>query len=162
MIVETKKENLIWDKKISDIRIGSSTEIELLENSVDLVLTSPPYCTRIDYGIAILPELALFSVDVDEECDAIRRSLMRTTTVPKTIEFSDNLGTQSYYKEIHCNLPEILSEMAYGVGFKLIDNIMFRSKQNMVNVNTKSKNYRSKNIAIESVLVFKNEKLHEQ
>jgi DNA modification methylase len=41
------------------IAVGTSRNIQLLDASVDFVLTSPPYCTRIDYAIATRLELAI-------------------------------------------------------------------------------------------------------
>ena len=35
-----------------DIHLSDSTKLDLPEASVDFVLTSPPYCTRIDYTAA--------------------------------------------------------------------------------------------------------------
>jgi hypothetical protein len=37
--------------------LGSSEELSIEDSSVDCVLTSPPYCTRIDYVIQSRPEL---------------------------------------------------------------------------------------------------------
>ena len=41
------------------IEQASSTTLPLLSNSIDAVVSSPPYCTRIDYVRATLPELAV-------------------------------------------------------------------------------------------------------
>lgn len=198
-----------WPREISDIRVGSSTELSVESSSVDLVLTSPPYCTRIDYGVATLPELSVLCVEGEKEADSIRRQLMGTTTVPKEIDFgSDKLTDKcvqllnsikthnskasktyyyknilqyflsldssiieiervlkpsskficvvqdSYYKDIHCDLPRIICEMAESRGLKLRENIEFESKRNMANLNMKSKQYRSKRSAFENVLIF--------
>lgn len=171
--------------------------------------TSPPYCTRIDYGIATLPELSILCVGGEKEIDLVRRRLMGTTTVPKEahsgvekltkkcvsflesvrkhsskasetyyyknlsqyfISLSSSINEiervmkpssvfvcvvqDSYYKDIHCNLPEIISEMAECRNLKLRESIEFESRRNMANLNIKSKKYRSKNSAIESVLIF--------
>jgi hypothetical protein len=43
--------------------LGSSAQIPLRGSSVSAVLTSPPYCTRIDYAVATLPELAVLGYD---------------------------------------------------------------------------------------------------
>lgn len=41
---------------------ASSRKIPLSDNTVDQVLTSPPYCTRIDYAVAMRPELAVLGI----------------------------------------------------------------------------------------------------
>ena len=196
--------------RLAEIKIGTSTNLPLEEQSVDFVLTSPPYCTRIDYGIATLPELSILSVGGETEIDHIRRGLMGTTTVPEVIDNSVNDLTDkclsflsavknhpskasetyyfknlaqyflslnksifeinrvlkpnsffvcvvqdSYYKDVHCNLPAIITEMVQRFGIELRDCIEFESKRNMANLNVNSKKYRSKSLAYESVLVFK-------
>jgi hypothetical protein len=61
----------------------------------------------------------------------------------------------SYYKDIHCNLPKIITEMGANFDLVTINEVEFESKQNMGNVNTKSKKYRKKCTATETVLIFK-------
>ncbi len=62
------------------ILVGSSENLPLEPASADLVLTSPPYCTRIDYAVATAPELALLRFNASH-FDTLRRSLMGTSTV---------------------------------------------------------------------------------
>jgi DNA modification methylase len=52
----------------------------LADNSVDLVLTSPPYLTRIDYAVAYMRELAVLGVNVRTD-RRIRTELMGTTVI---------------------------------------------------------------------------------
>ncbi len=206
-----------WHKDTANIIIGSSTNLPIKSSSVDFILTSPPYCTRIDYGIATLPELSILCTNGENEIDLIRRQLMGTTTVPKEINLSVNKLTEkcicfleavkshsskasksyyyknlaqyfislnlsikeiervlvknskficvvqdSFYKNIHCDLPEIISEMAESRGLRLREKIEFEIKKNMVNLNTKSKQYRSKSTAFESVLIFEKGEKNEQ
>ncbi len=61
-----------------------SQEIPLKDAAVDLILTSPPYCTRIDYVVSTTPELAVLGLN-ERAFDSLRRSLMGTTTVEKKI-----------------------------------------------------------------------------
>jgi hypothetical protein len=63
------------------IILGSSEAIPCPASSVDLVVGSPPYCTRIDYAVATAIELAILRYS-DETFDALRRDLMGTSTVP--------------------------------------------------------------------------------
>lgn len=198
-----------WSPTLSRITIGSSDSMPIENSSVDFVLTSPPYCTRIDYGVATLPELSILCAKGVDEVDSIRRKLMGTTTVPKSIEGKESSLTgkcmkflegvkshsskasktyyyknliqyffdlnssineidrvlknsskfvcvvqDSYYKDLHCNLPEIVVEMAENRDLKLLENVEFESKKNMANLNLKTKQYRNKSTAFENVLIF--------
>lgn len=86
----------VWEQLSSEVaeRVGSSgacmlnvslsQSIPLNDGVVDLVVTSPPYCTRIDYVVSTTPELAVLGFK-NEAYDSLRRSLMGTTTVEKEI-----------------------------------------------------------------------------
>ncbi|HEN9519045.1 TPA: DNA methyltransferase [Acinetobacter baumannii] len=63
--------------------IGSSTSLPLTDQSIDFVLTSPPYCTRIDYAVSMKPELAILNYRLNHEFKELRRSIIGTTTVDK-------------------------------------------------------------------------------
>lgn len=67
------------------IMLGSSQSIKLPNESVDCIITSPPYCTRIDYAVATAPELAILRASSDD-FSRIRRSLMGASTVPRSLE----------------------------------------------------------------------------
>jgi hypothetical protein len=64
------------------LNVSMSQAIPLKDGVVDLIVTSPPYCTRIDYVVSTSPELAVLGLS-EESFDALRRSLMGTTTVEK-------------------------------------------------------------------------------
>ena len=55
--------------------VGSSDRLPLDAHSVDLVVTSPPYLTRIDYAIATLPELAVLEWAGDEVA-SLRKAML--------------------------------------------------------------------------------------
>ena len=57
---------------------------------MDIVVTSPPYCTRIDYAIATSIELATLRI-TSKQFDTLRRSLMGTATVPTRAALPDPL-----------------------------------------------------------------------
>ena len=71
------------------IETRCSTHLPLPDESISAVITSPPYCTRIDYAVATRPELAFFGF-TKTLFDNLRRQMMGTTTVaemsPKIIE----------------------------------------------------------------------------
>lgn len=188
--------------------IGNSEEIKCNNNEAGLVITSPPYCTRIDYAVYTMPELALLGFS-EQRFDTLRRSLIGTTTVPKILpEISLEWGVEcnsfleklrnhpsrasdtyylknhvqyfssmyqslsevdrvlndrggailvvqdSNYKEIHNDLPTIISQMSINLGWKLRHKADFASPFNMSGLNSKSKKYTGKSIAVESVLCF--------
>ncbi|ENM8380948.1 TPA: DNA methyltransferase [Vibrio alginolyticus] len=210
MIDSIKDSVAFVEDELAKFLIASSSQIPLEGETVDLVITSPPYCTRIDYGVATSPELSIISVGGAKEVNSIRRSLMGTTTVPKSLEplskdfglecmkflkkveqhpskasstyylknylqyFSDLILSvkeiyrvmkrgsyfvcvvqDSFYKDVHCDLASIISDMAHLSGLVLHDIHHFESKQNMANLNNKSKVYRNKTFAVETVLIFK-------
>ncbi|MCY2686002.1 DNA methyltransferase [Salinimicrobium sp. TH3] len=67
-------------EKNVDIRIKSSLNTGITDNSVDLVLTSPPYCTRIDYAITTQIELALLRFN-SEQIRNLRDQMIGTSTI---------------------------------------------------------------------------------
>lgn len=199
-----------WSEGRASLLVASSEQLPLPDLSVDLVLTSPPYCTRIDYGVATMPELAIVSGFIDNESDKIRRNLMGTTTVPKVLGDLSHLNfgstcaafldavkshsskasatyyyknfmqyfsalssslsevsrvmrcgasfvcvvQDSFYKDLHCDLPKIIVELGVLYGLKLQQRHDFESKQNMININGRSKTYRKQSTAYESVLLM--------
>jgi len=190
------------------ITLNSSEKIPLEDEAVDFILSSPPYCTRIDYAFATRIELAVLGYRADE-FDELRRSLIGTATVPKgTGEAQKNWGRtctrflerlkshaskasatyyfknhvqyftsiygslgeivrtlkkkgacvlvvgDSYYKEVHNDLPKIITEMNESHGLVLRRSEVFRHRQTMARVNPNVRKYRSRIDAAESVLCF--------
>jgi SAM-dependent methyltransferase len=62
------------------IRLGTSTRLDLPASTVDFVLTSPPYCTRIDYAVSTRIELAILEYD-DVAVAELRDATMGTSTI---------------------------------------------------------------------------------
>ena len=76
------------------IDVASSEALPHPSSSVDFILSSPPYCTRIDYAVASLPELALFGYVPEGDFQLLRKKLIGTSTVPTVVpEYSPYLGT---------------------------------------------------------------------
>lgn len=75
------------------IKVASSDNLPLGRETVDFVLSSPPYCTRIDYGIATLPELSVLGFEVNKRLGELRARLIGTPTVQSdTPEPSNSWG----------------------------------------------------------------------
>lgn len=62
------------------IKTASSGNLPLESGAADLIIASPPYCTRIDYAVATMPELAVLGHDL-EQSRRVRESLIGTSTV---------------------------------------------------------------------------------
>lgn len=192
-----------------EIALGDSQAIPNESQSVDMVISSPPYCTRIDYAVSTAVELAVLGFRHNDHFDKLRRQLIGTTTVPKEppgirfewgpscarfldalfkhssrasatyyfknhLQYFDaiqrslleinrvlkNAGScvlvlqDSYYKELHNDLPKIVIEMAEGVGMDLVQQKRFPLSSTMAAMNPKVKPYRETCSAVEQVLCF--------
>jgi hypothetical protein len=67
---------------------ASASALPLADSSIDLILTSPPYLTRIDYGVAYARELAVIGIDVFAD-RRLRSELMGTTLIRKSVTDTD-------------------------------------------------------------------------
>lgn len=72
-----------------ELRVASSRDLPGVAKSATWVVSSPPYCTRIDYAVASRPELAVLGVSLEAQ-DRLRREMLGTTTVPKSVEVSSS------------------------------------------------------------------------
>lgn len=100
------------------ISLGSSSDLPLAKKSVDAVIASPPYCTRIDYAIATKPELAVLGYSQKRDFDSLRRLMMGGPVVTslasstksgwgencvnflKAVETHPSKGSRSYYHKL--------------------------------------------------------------
>ena len=192
------------------LRVASSEKLPLPGGTVDFVLASPPYCTRIDYAVATSAELSLLGFALDLEFKQLRRELIGSATVPKlTPEISNDWGEScltflrnlrahaskasatyyyknhlqyfhamaasiseigrvlspegkcvlvaqdSYYKDLHNDLPSMLTEMASLRNLALEKKYDFPLSRTLAGVNPGSKGYRTSFGATESVLTFR-------
>ena len=192
------------------LHVASSEALPTASNSVDLVLTSPPYCTRIDYAVATMLELAVLRFHPNGTLDALRRSLIGTSTVVKVVpdvradwgvaclrflkgvqghyskasktyyyknhlQYFESMFSSmqevnrvlkagargvlvvqdSYYKEVHNPLPNILAQMSQSIGLRLENMRGYEAKAVMANMNPKTKLYRTSRSASECVMVLR-------
>lgn len=71
----------------------SDATLSVPNHTVDCVLTSPPYCTRIDYTAGTRIELAIISTLIKVDTAELRRGMIGTTMVPKrTVEARTEWG----------------------------------------------------------------------
>ena len=65
------------------LAIASSEKLPIESRSIHAVLSSPPYCTRIDYAIATSVELAILGIDATHGLTELRRAMIRGAVVPR-------------------------------------------------------------------------------
>lgn len=200
-----------WGNRAAAFRIGlaSSESLPVQPESIDLILSSPPYCTRIDYGIATLVELAVMGFEVESRLRELRAGLIGTPTIhPDTptphaswgktcIRLLDQVRDHpskaaksyyyktyvqyfaaiarslkelgrclkpggrcvlvvqdSYFKDVHVDLPGIFVEMAVPSSLRLQGRTDFPIRRTFGSINAASRNYRRTSSATESVLCF--------
>lgn len=81
------------DLPLPSIMCADSRVMPLDSESVDYVITSPPYLTRIDYAVSTKPELLFFGLREDMEFDRLRRSVMGAPVIAdKGIVPDENWG----------------------------------------------------------------------
>ncbi|MBU7008721.1 site-specific DNA-methyltransferase [Phosphitispora fastidiosa] len=69
------------------LSIGDSKSIPLKNETADMVITSPPYCTRIDYAVYTKIELSLLGYN-SSDIQNLRREMIGTPTIRKGIDYS--------------------------------------------------------------------------
>lgn len=193
-----------------DVRValGDSRQLPLPDRTVDAVIGSPPYCTRIDYGIATRPELAVLGAR-EEDLKLLRNQMVGTPTMTgeqgtperwgsaaeaflsavagHPSKASDGYYTKyfrqyyagmwaslgelrrvmtdgasailvvqdNHYKDLHNDTAQILSDMAAAQGFGSVKQHDFPVIRNRASMNPRSRQYRSKASAVESILVLR-------
>lgn len=175
----------------------------------DLILTSPPYCTRIDYAASSRIEFAVLDPASILDHHQVRRSMIGTTTVPRRVN-SPNLAwgptcnrfiqavashqsvasstyyyknhvdyfdklyrsfgcifdatrrggavvmviQDSYYKELHNDVPLIATEMMQNCGFEFVHKRELKSQRCFSKLNAKTAAYRKPQGSTEAILCF--------
>ncbi|MFQ2412145.1 DNA methyltransferase [Aeromonas hydrophila] len=71
------------------IQLADACNLGIESNSIDAIITSPPYCTRIDYAVATSLELALLRLS-SQKFNILRRALTGTSTVEPAVELPSN------------------------------------------------------------------------
>lgn len=191
------------------VDIAPSSAVPLADGTVDAVVSSPPYCTRLDYVKATLPELAVLGLTGDdvrtlrdrmigtptmtsksgslnsaEWGDATRSLLDQIATHPSYSSASyyrkyyhqyfagmwDSLVElhrvvkpgksavlvvqDSYYKDVHVDLPGLIGDMSRSAGWAAWTRRDYAVARTMSAMNPGSRAYRKDFGAVESALVL--------
>ncbi len=193
-----------------DVRVdlGDSRRLPVDDSSVDAVVSSPPYCTRIDYGVATRPELAVLGAG-EQDIKLLRDQMVGTPTMTREHGAPDQWGPtataflagvaahaskasggyytsyfrqyyagmwsslgelrrvmrerapavlvvqDNYYKDRHNDTAKILGEMAIALGFESADRHDFPVTRSRASMNPRTRQYRTKASAVESILVLR-------
>lgn len=81
-------------RRLPCINTSSSYDLPLVDNSIDAIITSPPYCTRIDYTISTLPELALLGFDKNS-IKTLRNNMIGSTTISHLSSSSTDIPSKT-------------------------------------------------------------------
>jgi hypothetical protein len=191
------------------VEVADTTSMKIEADSIDLVLTSPPYCTRIDYTAATRVELAVLEPLLGMTPDELGAQMIGSTQVPKLgleaskdwgptcskflkavrahpskasagyyyrthLDYFDKMARSltalatglkpdglavlvvqdSYYKDVHNDLPKIIGEMGKASGLRLARAERFEWQQSMSRINPHTKAYKRPSHATEAVLCF--------
>lgn len=115
-----EKNSPILPSSKNEILCANSEQMPIDDNSIDIVLTSPPYCTRIDYAKSTLIELSILGICPEKVNNTIRRALMGTTAIKKDQDFSASLPSTKCFKLLESikNHPSSGSKSYYYKNFK--------------------------------------------
>jgi hypothetical protein len=209
LALANRRDLLIAEQGISEVRLTDTTAITLPPDSVDIILTSPPYCTRIDYAAATRVELAVLNPLGQAPPAELSRQMLGSTRIPAhEIEISSSWGQHcfdflealhrhpskassgyyykthldyfdkmsrslgnlsgalkpegaailvvqdSFYKEIHNDLPSIITEMGEAHGLRKHRREDFRMSRSMSGINPYTRLYKRRPGSVEAVLCF--------
>jgi hypothetical protein len=82
----------------SEIQKADSRKLPLSNSVAHAVISSPPYCTRIDYAVATRMELAVLDIGTSEAIGKLRREMLGTTLSP--IGESADIAFPSYISDL--------------------------------------------------------------
>lgn len=110
-----RKKTAPADQGQSSIALLDTTELALPANSVDFVLTSPPYCTRIDYTAATRVELAVMAPLTQTVRKELSARMIGTIRVPQhdvSIDKSWGARCKTFLEAVRTH-PSKASEIYY-------------------------------------------------
>lgn len=192
------------------VALADSRSLPLHVGSVNAVVTSPPYCTRLDYGRSTMPELLILESIGAANYREARQQLMGAATAKRptqetslgptcegllgkirshpskassTYYFQSHLAyfndlassmaeigrvlapggrvcmvvQDSYYKDLHNDLPKIIVEMAERCGIRPVGAFEYKKPKSMCGINKASQAYRGRRTPIEMAILLTKE-----
>ena len=111
----------------SSFSLGNSREMCLESEYVDIVLTSPPYCTRIDYAISTIIELSVIGY-TNDEIDALRKDMIGTPKILSKdneydLEQFVSQKTKAILKRIKAHKAKAAESYYYKTFFQYFENM---------------------------------------
>lgn len=190
------------------LEVASSEAQPLDKQSIDIVISSPPYCTRIDYAMATCIELAILGYTMEKLNEKMRIEMIGTPKIHRktpepTIEWGptclgflkdvrehgsrasktyyyktytqyfdsvfasmgeidrvlkDNgkcvlVVQDSYYKDVHNDLPSIFVEMGHHYNWSVDSRFVFKGSS-LVAINKRASRHQQSKKRTEEVLIF--------
>lgn len=131
-------EQSIYARARANIRLADTTCVEIQSESADFVLSSPPYCTRIDYTAATRIELAILSPSLNASSKDLARKMLGSTCVPThDITISSSWGpTCNVFLE---TLSSHKSKASRGYYYKIHLDYFDKLKRSLENIHRASK-----------------------
>jgi tRNA G10 N-methylase Trm11 len=204
------RESIAPAQQFSTARVADSRALPLNDSSIDGIVTSPPYCTRLDYGRATIAELLILEAIGLANYAAARSSLIGASITRGTellkprkewgatclnllekiyrhpshasksyyykshFAYFESMSASiseisrilrkagracvvvqdSYYKDLHTDLPAIITEMAESSGIKKVGEFRFEKRKSLCSINAGSGIYRAKRKPIETAILF--------
>lgn len=91
----------------ADIRVGNSKRLDIDDESIDFALTSPPYCTRINYVRATLPELC-----VALKKDPLKNESLQTHTIGGTTNNKGLILSDQFFGSVGETCRDVLDAIS--------------------------------------------------
>lgn len=191
------------------VSLGASTKLPLADGSVSAVISSPPYCTRLDYVMATLPELAVMGL-TNGDIRILRDRMIGTPTMSGSADAAaseqwgkktealisrvaahsshasatyykkyylqyfggmwDSLAElhrvlkpgnsaalvvqDSFYKDLHVDLPGLIGDMTETSGWAGWERRDFKVLRTMAAIHPGSRRYRQEFGAVESAIIL--------
>lgn len=113
----------------SRLDIATSINLPLDANTVDAIISSPPYCTRIDYAIATKPELAIIGCGSEDDLRALRERMIGSPIITKRLpDIQDTWGKSclSFLENVYKHSSKASSTYYYKNYLQYFD-LTFRS-----------------------------------
>jgi hypothetical protein len=108
----------------ASLHLGDSVDKSVDDRSIDFVLTSPPYCTRLDYTSATRIELAILHSLLKDDVPALSRQMIGSIRVPnRKVDRQDSWGPKchSLLDQIKCHPSKASSGYYYKTNLDYFD-----------------------------------------